>query len=172
MQASPDRGEFIFLDKTRYDVSPTLSILGCTLWAALDPDDLDILSWGLNDFNWIDGFDPAAFDAAHRADRAWLAQELTGIRAEPARRVAVFTHHAPTIDGTADPKYIGGPTNSAFATELAEGELWGPPVALWAFGHTHWTCDFERNAVRVVSNQRGYKEHPDAFDVGKVIELS
>ncbi|KAG8996887.1 hypothetical protein FRB94_007986 [Tulasnella sp. JGI-2019a] len=172
-------GEFIFLDRKRYDVSPTLTILGCTLWSALNPDDLDILSWSLNDFKQIEGFNPDAYNALHLADKTWLNDAVRLIhQAEPQRHVAVFTHHAPTVDGTSDPKFGKGidPMKSAFSTELLmTGELGrtcgSPLVTVWAFGHTHWTCDFEKAGVRVVSNQRGYGTGSVGFDAGKVLEL-
>jgi len=171
--ADRSKGEFIFLNRTRYDLSSTLTILGCTLWSTLDPENIDLLVWGLTDFQRIDNFNPAAYSECHRADLAWLRQSIAHIRAnEPERRVIVFTHHAPTIGGTANPKYIGGPTNSAFATELSmEEDLWAAPVAVWAFGHTHWNCDFERRGVRVVSNQRGYKGGGTGFDTAKIFRL-
>ncbi|KAH9928347.1 uncharacterized protein B0H18DRAFT_1118030 [Fomitopsis serialis] len=170
--ADPSKGEFIFLNRTRYDLSPTLTILGCTLWSALDPENIDILVWGLTDFKRIDDFNPDTYSECHIVDLAWLRQSITDIRTnEPERRIVVFTHHAPTIEGTGDPKYIGGPTNSAFATELSMDDIWSPPLAVWAFGHTHWSCDFERRGVRVVSNQRGYKEGDPAFDAATVLRL-
>jgi hypothetical protein len=171
MESAPTTGEFIFLNRTRYDVSPSLTILGCTLWSAINPDDLDILSWSLNDFRRIDSFNPASYDSAHKADLDWLTSTLEDIRSSSSRRVTVFTHHAPTVEGTGDPKYIGGPTNSAFATELTGMPCWGSPVFLWAFGHTHWNCDFERRGVRVFSNQRGYGHEGKDFDASKVILL-
>ena len=27
----------------------------------------------------------------------------------------------------------------------------------WVSGHTHWSYDFEKNGVRLISNQLGYK---------------
>ncbi|OBZ71441.1 hypothetical protein A0H81_08769 [Grifola frondosa] len=139
-------GNFIYLNRTRYDISPTLTILGCTLWSALNPDDLDILSWSLTDFRRISSFDPDTFVALHRADVQWLNSTVAAIsNEEPERRIVVFTHHAPTLDGTGDPKFNEQPTNSAFATELTGETCWtSGKVSLWAFGHTHWCCDFER----------------------------
>ena len=71
----------MLLDRTRYDLSPTLTVLGCTLWAELDPAELDILRWSVTDFKRIDHFDPAAFQARHRADLAWLRQAVADVAA-------------------------------------------------------------------------------------------
>jgi hypothetical protein len=51
------------------------------------------------------------------------------------------------------------PVASGFATDLGREECWtNPSVALWAFGHTHFSCDFSDGGrgKRVVANQRGY----------------
>jgi hypothetical protein len=56
------------------------------------------------------------FNRLHADDLHWINTTVQDIRStEPQRRVIIFTHHAPTVEGTGDPKYIGGPTNSAFA---------------------------------------------------------
>ncbi|KAF7789628.1 hypothetical protein EIP86_000574 [Pleurotus ostreatoroseus] len=166
-------GEFVYLNRTRYDLSPTLTVLGCTLWAALNLEDLDILSWALQDFRRIDGFDPTAYIVQHRQDLTWLNETVQSIaRDEPHRCIVVFTHHAPTVLGTGDPKFDGQPTNSAFATELSGEPCWKPgTISLWAFGHTHWCCDFERNGVRVYSNMRGSGEGAKGFDPTKVVTI-
>ena len=167
-------GKFIYLNRTRYDVSPTLTILGCTLWSALDPSELDILSWSLTDFKRIEDFDPAAYDALHRADLAWLNAAVQEIATnEPNRDIVVFTHHPPTVEGACDPKFAGQLTNSAFATELTGEPCWtAGRVRLWACGHTHWSCDFERKGVRVYSNQRGYKGGREPYDPSRVVEIA
>ncbi|OBZ73205.1 hypothetical protein A0H81_06951 [Grifola frondosa] len=173
VNSDPTLGSFIYLNRTRHDVSPKLTILGCTLWSALNPADLDILSWSLTDFRRISSFDPETFVALHRADLEWLNSTVSAIaNEEPERDIVVFTHHSPTLDGTGDPKFNDQPTNSAFATELAGETCWtSGKVSLWAFGHTHWCCDFERDGVRVYSNQRGYGEGRGGYSADKVIKL-
>ncbi|KAG6899946.1 hypothetical protein C0993_005069 [Termitomyces sp. T159_Od127] len=173
INADPSLGTFVYLNRTRHDVSPELTILGCTLWSSLNPDDLDILSWSLTDFRRIDNFSPDAYDALHKADLAWLNSTVASIaRDEPERQIVVLTHHAPTKDGTGDPKFNDGPTNSAFVTELTGEECWeSKKIKLWAFGHTHWCCDFNRKGTRVYSNQRGYGEGREDYDAGKIVEL-
>lgn len=168
-------GQFILLDRTRYDVSPMLTVLGCTLWAALDPKDDDIHTWSITDFKRITGFKPDDFRKAHKRDVDWLVESLAELaREEPDRQVLIMTHHAPTMDGTRDPKFNEGPdlNGTAFATELTGGPCWNAEqVKVWMFGHTHWNCDFVREGVRVVSNQRGYKQGGPGFTETKVIEV-
>ena len=166
-------GRFVFLNQTRVDLSPTLTVLGCTLWSSLDPAELPDLAQSMKDFQRIEGLDPSGRSALHLSDVAWLNDAVTRIASEePERKVLIFTHHAPTIDGTSDPKYAGQANASAFATELTNAPCWrSGTVVLWAFGHTHWCCDFERDGVRVYSNQRGNQEGKENFDPTKVFTL-
>ena len=166
-------GNFILLNRSRYDVSPTLTVLGCTLWSALNENDLDILSWSLTDFRRIQSFDPTAYNNLHDTDREWLNATVEEIaKAEPERKVVIFTHHAPTVMDTGDPKYLGQPTNSAFATEMTLQKCWASgTVVMWAFGHTHWCCDFVRDGIRVYSNQRGYGDGGLGYKVSKIVEV-
>lgn len=166
-------GHFVFLDRTRYDLSPNVTVLGCTLWSQLKSDDLHILKWSLNDFRRIEGLTPEVYQALHAHDLAWLEESVQKIsQDEPNRRLVVMTHHAPTVEDTCDPKYIGGPTNSAFATEIIETAPWAKSVDVWLFGHTHWNCEFDREGVRVMCNQRGYSRGgEDGFNPDEVLEL-
>ena len=171
-------GRFVLLDRTRHDLSPTLTVLGCTLWSRLAREHVDAIHLSLNDFRMIARFTPQAYQAEHARDAAWLAKSIKRIqREEPHRRIVVMTHHAPTVEDTSDPKFVGGQMNSAFATELTREGWWRAAetgrggLKVWMFGHTHWPCDFERRGVRVVSNPRGYRSAgEDGYDPGFVVE--
>jgi len=120
----------------------------------------------MNDFKLVQNWTVEDYNSAHSEDVQWLTRQCARIRErEPGRRVVVLTHHAPTIRGTSDSKYQGTLINAAFATELTTHAIWGSPVSLWAFGHTHFNCDFVRGGVRVVSNPRGY-EGTEASRIG------
>lgn len=193
-----DIGEFVFLNRKSWSPpsSPNVVILGCTLWSQLNPDDLDILSWGMSDFKQINGMSAEAYDDLHIQDARWLEGELQRLASsEPDQVVVVFTHHAPIVEGGSDPKFSGpgNPTASGFVTDLANpatgldvrgqprdrGALLAPPVSIWVFGHTHWCCDFPlkvgEHEVRLVSNQRGYKHGTEnramKFDKEFVLEI-
>lgn len=135
--------------------SPTTVILGCTLWSQLNPDDLDILSWGLTDFKQIEGMTAEAYDDLHIQDARWLHSELARLSSAPEKlaKVIVLTHHAPVSEGGSDPKFSGpvNPTSCGFVTDMANSAsgldvrgqprdraaLLTTPVHTWAFGHTH-----------------------------------
>ncbi|EPE27955.1 hypothetical protein GLAREA_04746 [Glarea lozoyensis ATCC 20868] len=99
-----------------------------------------------------------------------------------------MTHHAPCTSGTSNAHVDGkkGDMWSGFQTDLLDGEI--PKLRegdAWVFGNTHFCCDFQRNGVRVYSNQYGGNvavEHREAraaagtplaieFDVEKVFEI-
>ncbi|KAI0669796.1 Metallo-dependent phosphatase-like protein [Trametes maxima] len=162
-------GRFVLLSRTRHDISETVTVLGCTLWARLD---FDRIVAGIKDFSHIQGLTPTVYRSLHARDLAWLEQSIADIAAhEPHRRVIVMTHHAPTVDGTSNPQHAESPIGSAFYTELVGGPCWKEPVKVWAFGHTHWACDFERQGVRVVSNPKGYGRGGANFTPERVIEM-
>lgn len=114
-------------------MSPTLAVFGYTFWSALNPDCLDILpgisptsstSTGLVQLRTI--------PSTGLTYLAWLCGFVEAIRRDEShRRVVVLTLHAPTIEGTSEPKCIGGPMNCAFATEITELTCRGLPVQMW-----------------------------------------
>jgi hypothetical protein len=78
--------------------------------------------------------------------------------AEEGKTVIILTHFAPLMKGTSDPMYESQTArgmNYGFASSLET--LFLPHLRLWAFGHTHWTTDFEHGKTRVVSNPRDYR---------------
>lgn len=167
-------GEFVLLHRRRFDLSPHVTILGCTLWSAIPPPAADTVSRVLNDFRQIEHWSVAAHNTAHETDRAWLAAQLAALRGS-GRRVLVLTHHAPTAPGTSEPRFEhdGNLPAHGFVTALSnQRDLWASPVTTWAFGHTHFNCDFVRDGIRVVANQRGYEgfeSHRIGFIEDKVL---
>lgn len=170
-------GQFILLDKTRHDLSPTLSILGCTFFSQVSREQEDHVSFGLNDFYHIGDWSVEAHREAHRADLDWLNHEIDTIsRSEPERKVVVLTHYCPTTsDEVVNPSHQGSKISSGFMTDLSGEECWNRGVIkLWAFGHTHFNCDFRDagNGIRVVSNQKGYYfAQSTEFDGAKIVEI-
>ncbi|KAM5464236.1 hypothetical protein MauCBS54593_007055 [Microsporum audouinii] len=157
-------GTFVFLDRTRYDVSADITVLGCPLYSHVPTQHEAAVSMGLNDFFRIDDWSVPEHNDAHAGDLAWLNEQVTSITSsEPGRKIVIFTHHSPLAGDkrAADPMHIGSPISTGFATDLTGEECWkSPNVCLWAFGHTHFNCDFtvelEGSRRRIVTNQRGY----------------
>lgn len=94
-------------------------------------------------------------------DVEWLQTSIRLIRKEKngsQRRIFVITHHAPVVRESSKPEDFNNPWSSAFGTDLLD--LDNPSafseVQWWVFGHTHYTTEFTKGNVKIVSNQRGY----------------
>lgn len=171
-------GEFVLLDRSRYDLSPDVTILGCTLWSNISEEHKERLSFGINDFYYISEWDVEEHIRRHRADLDWLNGEVAQIaESEPERKIVVLTHYSPvTTDARAvHPKHSNSPLSSGFATDLSRQECWiNPQVSLWAFGHTHYNTDYTEDTTgkRVISNQRGYYfSQAPGFDIAKFVRI-
>lgn len=177
------KGKFVFLDQTRYDISSTVTVLGCTLFSNVIPEETERVSFGLNDFYRIkDDWSVEKHVEAHLSHLAWLNTQVDSIsREEPDRKVIILTHYCPcTHEKVVDPKHAtNSKISSGFMSDLSGQVCWGDSsriVKVWAFGHTHFNCDFEGQETgtgkRVVSNQRGYYfAQSEGFDGEKVVEV-
>ncbi|KAL4821977.1 Metallo-dependent phosphatase-like protein [Aspergillus spinulosporus] len=170
-------GNLVLLDQTRYDISPTLTILGCTLFSSIVEEQMESVSFGLNDFYHIRDWSVETHRQAHVADLSWLNMEIDSIsRLEPDRKVVVLTHYCPLAhDEVVDPKHRNSKLSSGFMTDLSNERCWqSETVTLWAFGHTHFNCDFRdlSTGKRVVANQRGYYfSQSKGFNAEMVVEF-
>jgi hypothetical protein len=173
-------GEFVFLDQTRHDVSDQVTVFGCTLFSNIGPtkEEVSAVSNGLNDFRHIEDWTIEQHNEAHLADLAWLNAQVKAIaEEEPHRSVVILTHYSPTYDlRTVDPAHRqNNRLRSGFSTDLSNEPCWmNESVKVWAFGRTHFNCDFQSPGgnMRVVTNQRGYSfMQANGWDDGKVIEI-
>ena len=165
-------GEFVFLNQTRYDINDTVTVLGCTFFSNILPEQLEKVSFGLWDFYDIAEW-AVEHNEAHASDISWLQTQLQLLSAEDRKRkVFVMTHHSPTLAAEAnDPKHRNSEISSGFVTDiLAPGEKLLEGIDVWGFGHTHFNCDFVLDGVRVCANQRGYYfKLSEGFDGEKII---
>jgi hypothetical protein len=155
---------FFFLHRTRHDLGPTLTILGCTLWTHIPPSNAAEAQSRLSDMKEDLGIRDRTIEqhnSDHETDLRWLNSEVQRIDdSEPQRQIIVLTHHSPSLDSRAvDPQHQGSTIQSGFATDLSQEVCWiSPSVKMWAFGHTHYSCLFRDDATDklVVANQNGY----------------
>lgn len=172
-------GRFVFLNRRRFDLSDKVIILGCTLFSHISDEQHSTVSLFISDFFNIIDWSVDKHNAAHRADLAWLNAQVEAIaRDEPHRGVVVLTHYSPTAAIEAnDPEHMEDSrgVQSGFVTDLQEEPCWmSPLVKVWAFGHTHYNCEFVdgKTGKLVVANQRGYgREDMFNFDVDKTIQI-
>lgn len=158
----------IFLDRQAYTLPLTnttgrkITILGCTLWSYIKPEEYCLAKDGLNDFSKIyvghgNFLLPKNFTEWHQRDRDWLSQEITSRQDED---LVILTHHCPTLQ-IIDPIYQDHPLNCCFVTNLED--LFTNNVRLWACGHSH-----KRNICQVKSgwcglNPYGYPRENKLF---------
>jgi hypothetical protein len=168
---------FHFLNRTRVDLDEQVTVLGCTLWTHIPSSSTHACASLLTDFNkdkgiWDRSVEQHNLDHAH--DLAWLNTSVEQISiSEPHRQVVVLTHHSPTIDRRANhPRHDKSSTNDGFRTDLSDEMCWtSGRVKMWAFGHTHFNCQFydeggsDASGMRkklVVANQKGYGAEKEA----------
>ena len=172
-------GQFVFLDQTRFDVSAAVTVLGCTLFSRISDDQRRSVALFCSDFSEMEDWSIDAHNAAHESDVRWLNEQVEQTtREEPHRKIVVFTHHSPTmLEAANKPEHLQdvAQVRSAFVTDLSNQLCWeSGNVKLWAFGHTHFNCDFEDPATkkRVVANQKGYRRTElSTFDEAKVVRI-
>jgi len=177
------KGKLLLLHQQRINIPSTnISILGCTLWSRINFEAHDIVQMKVKDFQKIEEWSVDAHNLAHVSDITWLRDQVAAIQQEKEaslkenkRKILVVTHHAPSVIETARPEQVGNAWSSAFATDVLGGEIW-ESVKVWVFGHTHFTTDFKKSGIRVVSNQRGYvlpgvEQKSDENDKKKVFDV-
>ncbi|KAK4159949.1 Ser/Thr protein phosphatase [Cladorrhinum sp. PSN259] len=175
----PSLGRFVFLNRRRFDLSDTVTLLGATLFSNVRDDQKSTVSLFMSDFSNISQWTVEEHNAMHQRDLRWLNSTVeTMMREEPHRSVVILTHFSPTaIPEANDPEHADDErgVQSAFVTNLEKDICWTSPlVKVWAFGHTHFSCDFvdEKTGKRVVANQRGYGiEDSFGFDACKTVTV-
>jgi hypothetical protein len=160
----------MFLERDALHLTPSLVVLGATLWSAVAPENDDAVAAAISDYSHIyDGRDqlltPRASTARHAADCAWLRDELARLEADAAvRDVVVVTHHLPTpklVDRTYRSQAA---LNEAFATDLTELAGTSTKLRMWLCGHTHRGATVATNGVLMACNPAGYPQADGALE--------
>jgi len=145
-------------------------VIGATLWSYVPSYAYVSVASSLNDYNFIFFNGSETITPNHTND--WHNQHLSYIFTQVENSIKngeenclVLTHHAPSMTGVSGPRYEGilsNKTNHAFSTPLDYlfrnyGRVNNSNIHSWGFGHTHFSCNIERNGTFIVSNQRGYR---------------
>lgn len=173
-------GEFVLLDRAVFrPPDANVAVLGCSLFSCVPPESEMAVSFGLNDFFQISDWDVRKHNEAHMRDLAWLNAQATDLERSDVK-ILIFSHWSPSRDiRTVKSKYSESPVKSAFSTDLSSEVCFkSAKVQLWAFGHTHYNCDFtvEREGgagqLRLLANQKGYYfSQADGYDGEKTVNL-
>ncbi|KAJ4394683.1 hypothetical protein N0V93_003902 [Gnomoniopsis smithogilvyi] len=182
VRSDPSLGNFVLLDRKTYLVpNIDVAILGCSLFSLVPPERQMEVYQGLNDFYLTGEWDVDAHNEAHQRDLAWLNAQVIELEQRiDVEKVIILTHWSPSQDPRAiDSRHTGSSISSAFSTDLSgEPCFTSNKVKAWAFGHTHYNCDFHattqqrRTPLRILTNQRGYAfAQANGFDGGKTVDL-
>lgn len=173
-------GEFVLLDRAAYRLPDTnVVVLGCSLFSHILPDKHLAVGMGLNDFYQTTDWTTDTHNDMHQRDVAWLNRQVADLDRSDVR-IIILSHWSPSLHPRAmDPKHAGSSIASAFATDMSEQPCFkSNKVKAWAFGHTHYNCDFSLDhghgvePVRLVTNQRGYYfDQAAGFDPEKVVSV-
>ncbi|KAL9098449.1 MAG: hypothetical protein Q9163_005893 [Psora crenata] len=173
-------GEFVLLDRASFRLPRTnVLILGCSLFSFVPPESQMAVSFGLNDFFQTSDWDVGMHNEAHKRDLAWLNAQVEDLEQSDVK-IMIFSHWSPSVDVRAtEPRHAGSPIKSAFSTQLSDEACFkSDKVKVWAFGHTHYNCDFmvEREGgagqLRLLANQRGYYfAQAEGYDGEKTVEV-
>lgn len=170
-------GEFVLLNRKTYQIPGTsVVVLGCSLFSRVPPESAMDVEMGLNDFFQIHEWDIGAHNKAFERDLDWLNATVDEVVAD---KVIILSHWSPSRDPHAmQPQHAESKITSGFSTDLSQEACFkNPKLKAWAFGHTHYNCDFlvEREGIaplRLLANQRGYYfSQANGFDGAKTLEI-
>ena len=138
-------------------------IVGSTLWFPNLPGSEEHAHL-MSDFEVIEDFAQLVYDAA--------AQAEVFLREEVQQGDVVVTHHLPSYRSVHE-RFHGSELNRFFVFALDELVQERRP-ALWVHGHTHFSCDYELGATRVLCNPHGYMDYGGntEFKPGLVVEVA
>lgn len=177
---NPVLGEFVLLDRTVFKLPETdLTILGCSLFSSVPAESELAVSMGLNDFFETKEWDVSAHNKAHKRDVAWLNAQVKNLE-HSTTQVMILTHWSPSMDlRSLNPRHGASLISSVFSTDLSTDPCFlNARVKLWAFGHTHYNCDFwvergiDAGLLRLLANQRGYYfAQAEGYDGEMIVEI-
>ncbi|KAJ4371070.1 hypothetical protein N0V86_008765 [Didymella sp. IMI 355093] len=173
-QEPATRGRLEVLYETRSAVPGTnIELLGATLWSRIPDQDVPAVMKKMPEFDdesGVQAWSVKKHNHEHGRDLRWLKQEV-GKAAKPpmaqdgkpvsgfqtggeAKQIVVVTSFAPDLRDALEPWQVNAPWSSAYGTDLLNATEW-TGVKTWICGTTGRTCEFKKNGITVVSNQRG-----------------
>ncbi len=141
-------GLFIFLDQTRFDITDSVTVLGCTLFSRISNEQRESVALCCSDFSEIEDWTVDARNSAHQSTM---------------------------LEAANDPRQLQdvAQVQLAFVTDLSDQVCWtSTNFRLWAFGHAHFNWDFEYLVTkkRAVAKRKGYRKSGlEIFDPSKVV---
>ena len=157
----------VFLVNQKVITHDDVSIICCTLWSHISPENEYEIQRSLSDFHIIQNqgkrLTVTDFNSMHQQDLAFLRSAL---KEDEDKKKIILTHHVPTLMNYPK-RYINSPINQAFTTELHDLVLTSHAAA-WIYGHHHSnTPEFIIGKTTLHTNQLGYVSHYEYGDYRK-----
>jgi len=171
-----------YVDNTcvRFGSGATSPALLCTpLWSHVPEEAMDEVGGSMNDYfksyvrceeqdtmfkdcegRALVSLNPEITSRWHAMAVSWLERSIERLHGSGCKCIGLVSHHAPTMRGASHPRHehTGSLVKHAFATELYAIYQDQPSIVFWAYGHTHFNNDRRDHGIRLVCNQRGYRE--------------
>eukprot|EP00727_Mastigamoeba_balamuthi_P004813 m51a1_g1433 hypothetical protein (613) ;mRNA; f:88850-91557 len=162
------------LDRSSFVTPEGVRVVGSTLWSEVPESQRAEVTLTLNDYRRIrtTGGRLLTVDDTnswHMQDRAFIQSELE-LAKDENQKVVVLSHHAPVAQCCSSAaEFYDKPANHGFMTDLSH--MFGPPMAAWLYGHTHWFQDMTIKGTQIASNPHGYPQDGLYFDSEFVIRF-
>lgn len=155
-----------YLDNECVALNDEIDVYGTTFWTNPPFSSTSQAKQYINDYNFINYFredNRSVVDLDITYVKKLSGISFNGLKMHlenTKKQTIVMTHFPPLRTGTSSPKYKNQDPIIAnyFSWPDSTLDLFKiTNVPLWISGHTHWSYDFEKDGVRFVSNQVGYK---------------
>lgn len=163
----------VFLVNNISVVHDQIKLIFSTLWSRISLGYQWQIERSLNDFHLIkyNGFRFSAeqYNHHHYESLAFIKSEINSGK---EGKMAVFTHHCPTLLHYPE-QYRNDILNEAFAVELHD-LIEDSKLAFWVYGHHHTnTPEFSIGSTKLITNQLGYVQRNEhyTFEANKVFSI-
>ncbi len=143
------------------------TLIGTPLWSFIPDKNAKFIEQNMNDYNYIFTWNEEN-KSAERLKASLITQlfhhNVSYVKKQLKKceqlgqKAIVITHHKPYLS----PDYkADGTINPAYESDLRA--LFGQPIVLWAYGHTHQADNKKINNVILYSNPKGYPREKTFF---------
>jgi predicted MPP superfamily phosphohydrolase len=146
-------------------------IIGSTLWTFIPKESGPKIQDLMNDYRKIyiadektRKFTPADATNLHINCYKYIASRIREAKKQGIKAI-VLTHHKPYLkeEDKKDDRYV------CYGSDCTK--LFGDPVYLWAYGHTHVADNSVIKGTKVYSNPKGYPKQKTLYNPSKTINL-
>jgi predicted phosphodiesterase len=165
-----------YLNDESVSLNDDINVYGTVLWTVPPFSTTAEAKMFINDYNYITYFNKTQnksvsldINFVKELSREAFTQLETYLN-KTDKKTIIMTHFPPIQSGAIEPSlleknsilnlYSSWQDNTLDKLNLTN-------VFLWISGHTHWSYDFEKNGIRLISNQLGYKNELYATTVNE-----